>query len=95
VLTDAAGREVLGGGGVLPVEVHALGDELRRLWASTGNPAGGDSSAVTRACTRNLVVLCPDAEAGARVSAVIAGVADRYPSRAFLVCAADGRDVRL
>lgn len=95
MLTDAAGREVLGGGGMLPVEVHALGDELRRLWASAGERAGEGTSAVIRACSRNLVVLCPDAETVARVSAVVAGVADRYPSRAFLVCAADGPPDRI
>ena len=95
-VVDAAGREVLGGGGVIPVEVHALGRELHRLWEATGEPAAGESSAVTRACTRNVVALCPDPGAAAGVSSLVAGVADRYPSRAFVVVhRADGPPERL
>ncbi|MEO6463104.1 MAG: glucose-6-phosphate dehydrogenase assembly protein OpcA [Candidatus Eisenbacteria bacterium] len=82
---DAHGREVLGGGGVLPVEVHALGAELRRLWETTGDPAGTDSTAVTRTCTRNVIVLCHDTDAARAAATLVAGVADRYPSRAFIV----------
>jgi glucose-6-phosphate dehydrogenase assembly protein OpcA len=79
-VTDAAGREVLGGGGVLPVDVAALGAELRRLWE-----AAGDGDIVTRACTRNVIALCADDEAAALAGRVLAAVADRYPSRAFVI----------
>ena len=92
MIVDDRGRQVLGGGGVLPVEVHALGAELRRLWQEGADPAGGDSSAITRACTRNLVVLCEDEEAARHAATMIAGVADRYPSRAFVVCRVEGDD---
>lgn len=98
MIRDAMGRQVLGGGGVLPVEVHALGDELRRLWAEDAEPAGAggtDSSAVTRACTRNLVVLCGDEAMAHQAGAMINGVADRYPSRAFVVCRVEAPADRL
>ena len=97
MVRDPAGRQVLGGGGVLPVEVHALGDELRRLWAEDAAPeaAGSASGAVSRACTRNLVVLCGDEDAARAAGTMIGGVADRYPSRAFVVCRVDGPADRL
>lgn len=95
MIVDAHGREVLGGGGVLPVEVHALGAELRRLWETTGDTAGTASSAVTRACTRNVIVLCRDHDAARAAATLIAGVADRYPSRAFIVRRDDGPPERL
>ena len=95
MITDAHGREVLGGGGVLAVDVHALGGELRRLWGEAGDPRGTGSSAVTRACTRNLIVLCPDDDAVRKAASLITGVADRYPSRAFVVRRSDGAPDRL
>ena len=91
-VADAHGRQVLGGGGVLAVEVHALGDELRRLWQEGAGPAETDTSMVTRACTRNLVVLCDDEAAARHAATMIGGVADRYPSRAFVVCRVSEED---
>jgi len=87
-------RRVLGGGGALAVDVKALGKELRRLWEETAEApsAGGrtGSPVLTRACTRNLVVLAANAEEAARATEVVGGVADRHPTRAFIVCPAAG-----
>lgn len=94
MLTDASGREVLGGGGVLPVDVRALGAELRRLWESSVE-AGGEGRAVTRACSRNVVALCDDDESAALAARVLVAVAERYPSRAFVVRRAAGPPDRL
>ena len=50
--------QVLGGGGALSVDVKSLGHELRRLWQENEK----EGAAITRACTRNLVVLCASPE---------------------------------
>jgi glucose-6-phosphate dehydrogenase assembly protein OpcA len=88
------GARVLGGGGALAVDVKALGKELRRLWEETAvapkGGARGGTPVLTRSCTRNLVVLANDLEEAARAAEVIAAVADRHPTRAFIVRAAEG-----
>ena len=74
-------NELLGGGAALPVEVTALGNELRRLWqenARAGSP-------ITRACTRNLVALCAGPAEAERATAAIAALAAEHPSRGFVV----------
>ena len=93
MIADADGRELLGGGGALPVDVRALGTELRRLWEAADGARG--RAAVTRACTRNVVALCPDEAAETLAARALAAVADRYPSRVFLVCASDEDPARL
>jgi len=80
---------VLGGGGPLAVDVKSLGKELRRLWETTAEATPGGAAVLTRACTRNLIVLAANAEEAARAAEVIAGVADRHPTRAFVVRAAE------
>jgi glucose-6-phosphate dehydrogenase assembly protein OpcA len=77
--------QVLGGGAALPVNVTALGNELRRLWQENAQEGG----AITRACTRNLVVLCADAAEAERATATIAALAGEHPSRAFVVEGSD------
>ncbi len=92
MIVDGFGREVLGGGGVLPVDIAALSTELRRLWEGASE---ADGAAVTRACARNLVALCaagPGAEAAAPV---LVAVATEHPARAFLVVATPGPSDRL
>lgn len=81
VITDALGRAVLGGGGSIPVEVQAIGKELRRLWQAS-DQAGGT---IVRACTRNLIALARNDEEALFMSQAIAHVVDRHPARAFLV----------
>jgi len=80
---DAGG--VMGGGGALPVDVKSLGKELRRLWENTPEAKGPNHAVLTRACTRNLVVLAAGEVEAAHAADVIARVADRHPTRAFLV----------
>lgn len=81
--------DVLGGGGPLAVDVKALGKELRRLWETTAEATPGGAAVLTRACTRNLVAIAANADEAARASDVIAAVADRHPTRAFVVRAAE------
>jgi glucose-6-phosphate dehydrogenase assembly protein OpcA len=81
---------VLGGGGPLAVDVKSLGKELRRLWETTAEATPGGAAVLTRACTRNLVALASDAAEAARASELIAAVADRHPTRAFVVRANAG-----
>jgi len=75
--------QVLGGGGALSVDVKSLGHELRRLWQENEK----EGAAITRACTRNLVVLCASPEETDRATETIAALAGEHPSRAFVVCA--------
>lgn len=91
MIVDGEGREVLGGGGVLPVDVRSISDELRRLWQS----ASEEGTAVTRACARNLVALCA-AGAGEDVARpALLAVATAHPARAFLLVATPGPPERL
>lgn len=85
MIVDAAGREVLGGGGVLPVDVRALGAELRRLWSAPGRAGSAPGQGLTRACTRNVIVLAPSVDAALDAGRRLADVAARYPTRAFVV----------
>jgi glucose-6-phosphate dehydrogenase assembly protein OpcA len=74
-------EQLLGGGGALPVEVAALGNELRRLWqenAQKGSP-------ITRACTRNLVAICADEDEATLATETIGALAGEHPARAFVV----------
>ncbi len=86
------GSDRLGGGGAFPVDVRSLGKELRRLWEATPEAQTPGNAVLTRACTRNVVVLADDAAQAARAADVVARVADRHPARAFLVRAETGPD---
>jgi glucose-6-phosphate dehydrogenase assembly protein OpcA len=86
MIVDGEGREVLGGGGVLPVDVRSISDELRRLWES----AGAEGTAVTRACARNLVALCTAGAGEDAARPALLAVATAHPARAFLVVATPG-----
>ena len=74
-------RQVLGGGEALPVDVKSLAHELRRLWQENAQ----EGSAITRACTRNLVALCAGEDEAARASETIGALAGEHPARAFVV----------
>lgn len=84
MIADREGREVLGGGGAVTVDVRSLGRELRRLWEETSAPRGG-GRAITRACTRNLVALARHAGEAAAVTAAVVAASDRHPVRAFVI----------
>ena len=75
--------QVLGGGGALAVDVKSLANELRRLWQENAR----EGSAITRACTRNLVALCADEDEAARAVETIGTLAGEHPSRAFVIVA--------
>ena len=77
-------EQLLGGGGALKVDVRSLGHELRRLWQENAQ----EGSAITRACTRNLVAICAGEEEAVRASTTIGALAGEHPARAFVVQAA-------
>lgn len=77
--------QVLGGGGALSVDVKSLAHELRRLWQENEK----EGSAITRACTRNLVALCASEAEASKATEAIAALAGDHPSRAFVVVASD------
>ena len=81
-MSEPLANSVLGGGAAMPVDVRAIGQELRRLWESAEKPG-----ALTRACTRNLVALCNDADEAERATGIIAELASRHAVRAFVVTA--------
>src|SRR5688572_10231997 len=94
MIVDPAGRQVLGGGGAIPVDVRSLAAELRRLWLASrsapleprGREGAPDSPpTIARACTRNLVVLTGAADQAGRASQLIGAIADRHPVRSFVV----------
>ncbi|MEP7027998.1 MAG: glucose-6-phosphate dehydrogenase assembly protein OpcA [Candidatus Eisenbacteria bacterium] len=93
MIADREGRAVLGGGGTLEVDVKSIGRELRRLWDETGE-AGAEGAAnrpvITRACTRNLIVLAANPEEAERATGLLAAVAGMHPTRAFVVEAGAG-----
>jgi glucose-6-phosphate dehydrogenase assembly protein OpcA len=87
-MSEPLANAVLGGGAAIPVEVHAIGKELRRLWESAEKPG-----VLTRACTRNLVALCQDEGEAERATAIVAELSARHAVRAFVVTAvADAPD---
>ncbi len=92
MIVDGSGREVLGGGGVLPVDIASLSTELRRLWEGASE---ADGAAVTRACTRNLIALCAAGPAAEAADLALVAVATEHPARAFLVVATPGPADRL
>jgi glucose-6-phosphate dehydrogenase assembly protein OpcA len=90
VIVDGQGREVLGGGGALPVDVRALSAELRRLWEQAS-----EGGAVTRACARNLIALCAVGPGEDAARGALLTVATEHPARAFLLVATPGPADRL
>jgi glucose-6-phosphate dehydrogenase assembly protein OpcA len=95
VTVGRSGREVLGGGGALPVDVTALGRELRRLWEQDGPEGAPGRPVITRACTRNLIALAHSPEEAERATRLIADLAGVHPTRAFVVEAAGGDPAQL
>jgi glucose-6-phosphate dehydrogenase assembly protein OpcA len=96
VAAAVTGHEVLGGGGALAVDVGAIGRELRRLWAETAEASDDQARPViTRACTRNLVVLAGDHAQAAHATRLVASLAGMHPTRAFVVEAVAGDPARL
>ena len=93
MIDDAAGRDVLRGGGAVAVDVAALERELSRLWQAAGadgaETPGGVAlearPAAVRACTRNLILLVTGTDQAARAGELVAAVASRHPARAFVV----------
>jgi len=77
--------QVWGGGGALPVDIKSLAHELRRLWQENAK----EGSAIARACTRNVVALCANADEAARASASLGALVGEHPARAFVVQATD------
>lgn len=90
MIVDGQGREVLGGGGVLPVDVGSISTELHRLWE-----AAREGGAVTRACARNLVALCTAGAGEAAALPALLAIATEHPARAFLLVATPGPADRL
>ena len=88
MIADPKGREILGGGGAIAVDVSAIGRELRRLWQDATDPdrpTSAGAPVITRACTRNLIVLAANAEEAGRATRLVAGMAGRHPTRTFVV----------
>jgi glucose-6-phosphate dehydrogenase assembly protein OpcA len=81
----AVSELVLGGGGALPVDVKSLAHELRRLWQENAK----EGSAITRACTRNVVAICANEDEAARATTTLAALVGEHPARAFVVQAVD------
>ena len=77
MIVDGRGREVLGGGGVLPVDIASLSSELRRLWEEASEP---DGAAVTRACARNLIALCAAGAGEEAAGAALVAVGTEHPA---------------
>jgi glucose-6-phosphate dehydrogenase assembly protein OpcA len=97
MIADPAGRQILGGGGALAVDVKALGKELRRLWEETTHaPDAGGGPVITRACTRNLIAIASNAAEAERATRMLAAVAGLHPTRAFVIeASAEGDPARL
>ena len=93
MIADPAGRQILGGGGALSVDVKALGKELRRLWEETArSPDVAGGPVLTRACTRNLVAVAANATEAEHATRLLAAIAGLHPTRAFVVAASDEGD---
>ncbi len=100
MIADPQGREILGGGGTLTVDVKSIGRELRRLWDETAEagqePGAASRPVVTRACTRNLIAIASNAEEAERATRLLAAVAGMHPTRAFVIeASAEGDPARL
>ncbi len=68
----------------VPVEVAAIEQELRALWKTASKHEG--ESAVTRACSCNLVVLAHDLQESEAILPVLAQISQWHPSRTIIAC---------